>query len=84
VVNLADQIKRMRSKHAVPLVELGAAPMRTKHGLKSKPMLRVVGWRNTAVTVVIEQPEQLLPAPVTTATSVKRKPVNDMDDDIPF
>jgi hypothetical protein len=88
VINLADQIKRMRSKHpnAVPLVELGAAPMRTKHGWKSKPMLRVVGWRNTAVTLVIEQPEQLLPAPVTTATSasVQGKPINDMDDDIPF
>jgi hypothetical protein len=88
VINLADQIKRMRSQYpnAVPLVELGAAPMRTKHGLKSKPVLRVVGWRNTALTVVIEQPEQLLPAPVTTATSasVQGKTINDMDDDIPF
>ena len=34
VINLADQIKRMRGKHpdAVPLVELGAAPMTTKYG----------------------------------------------------
>ena len=36
VINLADQIKRMRGKHpdAVPLVELGAAPMATKFGRK--------------------------------------------------
>ena len=88
VVNLADQIKRMRSKHpnAVPLIELGAAPMRTKHGWKSKPVLKVISWRAAAVSVVIEQPERLLPAPVTTVTSapVAGKPIDDMDDDIPF
>jgi hypothetical protein len=88
VINLADQIKRMRSKHAdaVPLVELGAAPMSTKFGRKSKPVLRVVGWRTASATVVLDQPEQQLPAPVTDATSAlaERKPVNDMDDDIPF
>ena len=88
VINLADQTMRMRSKHpnAVPLVELGAAPMRTKHGWKSKPVLRVVGWKNTAVNVVVEQPDQLLPAPATSVTSAiaERKPVDDMDDDIPF
>jgi hypothetical protein len=88
VVTLADQIKRMRNKHpnAVPLVELGAGPMRTRHGMKSKPVLRVVGWRNTAVTVVMEQPEQRLPAPVKTVTSapVVGKPIDDIDDDIPF
>ena len=52
VVNLADQIKRMRNTHldAVPLVELGTAPMRTKHGLKSKPVLKVVGWKSGTAT----------------------------------
>jgi hypothetical protein len=41
VINLADQIKRMRSTHpdAVPLVELGAAPMSTRFGRKSRPVL---------------------------------------------
>jgi hypothetical protein len=75
VINLADQIMRMRGKHpkTVPLVELGSAPMPTKYGRKTKPVLRVVDWRNTVVSAVIEQPDhQLLP------------PVNDMDDDIPF
>jgi len=47
VVNLADQIKRMRElgrANALPVVELGAAPMPTKHGLKSKPVFKIVKW----------------------------------------
>jgi hypothetical protein len=77
VINLADQIKRMRSKHpdAVPLVELGAAPMSTRFGRKSKPTLKVVGWRTTTASVVIEQPERQLPPPTA---------AQDLDDDIPF
>jgi len=77
VINLAGQIKRMRSKHpdAVPLVELGAAPMSTKFGRKSKPTLRVVAWRSNVATVVIDQPERQLPPP----TSAR-----DLNDEIPF
>jgi hypothetical protein len=77
VINLADQIKRMRGKHrdAVPLVELGAAPMSTRFGRKSKPTLKVVGWQTAAASVVIEQPK-LPPATVDRSS--------DMDDDIPF
>ncbi len=77
VINLADQIKRMRGKHrdAVPLVELGAAPMSTRFGRKSKPTLKVVGWQTAAASVVIEQP-RLPPATVDRSS--------DMDDDIPF
>jgi hypothetical protein len=79
VINLADQIKRMRGKHrdALPLVELGAAPMSTRHGRKSKPTLRVVGWQTAAASIVIEQPEPQLPP------AVAAKPIDDMDD-IPF
>src|SRR5215470_10242573 len=47
VVNLADQIKRMRElgrANALPVVELGAAPMPTKFGLKSKPVFKIVKW----------------------------------------
>jgi hypothetical protein len=87
VINLADQIKRMRGKHpnAVPLVELGAAPMSTRFGRKSKPTLKVVGWRTAAESVLIEQSERVLPSPMT-ATSVPAagKPIDNMDDDIPF
>ena len=55
MINLADQIKRMRGKYpdAVPLVELGAAPMSTKYGRKSKPTLKVVGWQNTDASVMV-------------------------------
>jgi hypothetical protein len=77
VINLAGQIKRMRSKHpdAVPLVELGAAPMSTRFGRKSKPTLKVVDWRTTVASLVIEQPERQLPPPTA---------VSDLDDEIPF
>ena len=77
VINLADQIKRMRGKHpdAVPLVELGAAPMSTRFGKKSKPTLKVVGWRTTAANVVIEQPERQLPPPTA---------AEELADEIPF
>ncbi len=49
VVDLADQIARMRFAHpnAVPIVELGATPMVTRFGRKSKPILRVVRWRKS-------------------------------------
>jgi len=47
VINLADQIKRMRElgrSGAIPVVELSAEPMPTKFGLKSKPLFKVVKW----------------------------------------
>jgi hypothetical protein len=77
VINLAGQIKRMRAKHpdAVPLVELGAAPMSTRYGRKSKPTLKVIRWLNTAASVVIEQPERQLPPPTA---------AQELDDAIPF
>jgi len=77
VINLAGQIKRMRGKHpdAVPLVKLGAAPMKTKFGRKSKPVLKVVDWLNTVPAVVIEQPGRRLSLP---------QAANDLNDDIPF
>jgi hypothetical protein len=51
VIELGDAIARMRSAHpnAAPIVELRAADMRTKHGLKSKPAFKIVGWKNANV-----------------------------------
>ena len=48
VVELGDQIARMRDAHrdATPIVELRAVEMPTRFGRKSKPMLKVVGWKN--------------------------------------
>jgi hypothetical protein len=47
VADLGDQIQRMRYAHpgAVPIVELGWAPMQTKFGRKSRPIFRVVAWK---------------------------------------
>jgi hypothetical protein len=47
VADLGDQIQRMRyaNPHAVPVVELHAAPMLTKFGKKSRPWLKVVDWK---------------------------------------
>ena len=76
VINLADQIKRMRGKHpdAVPVVELGAAPMSTKYGKRSKPTLKVVGWRSTDASAMV-LPGRQLPPPTAK---------QEMDDEIPW
>jgi hypothetical protein len=78
VSDLGDQIQRKRHAHpsAVPVVELGAAPMPTKYGRKSKPVLKVVGW------VREEEPETAPPPKTVTARKVIT--VGDMDDEIPF
>ncbi len=49
VVDLADQIARMRFAHpgAVPVVELTYAPMTTRFGRKWRPLLKVMSWKNT-------------------------------------
>ena len=49
VADLGDAITRMRTVHrdAVPLVELQAAEMPTKFGRKSKPVLKIVGWKTS-------------------------------------
>jgi hypothetical protein len=47
VINLADQIRRMRGlghPNALPIVELGAGPMPTRFGRKSKPLFKIIKW----------------------------------------
>jgi hypothetical protein len=60
---LAGQIKRMRRAHpnAVPLIELRAEEMPTKHGMKSKPRFDVIDWRfnDIAETEVPQEQRQL-------------------------
>jgi hypothetical protein len=50
VIGLADTIARMRSAHpdAAPIVELRAVEMMTQHGRKSKPVFKIVGWKNAS------------------------------------
>jgi hypothetical protein len=46
VGDLADATARMRGARpgAMPIVQLGAAEMPTKYGLKTKPIFKIVGW----------------------------------------
>ena len=48
VIELGDQIARMRTTYpdAAPIVELRASEKPTRFGRKSKPVLKVVGWKN--------------------------------------
>jgi hypothetical protein len=71
ISTLADQVQSRRyfHPHAVPIVELGAAPMQTRYGRKSKPVLQVVGWMHD---------EPLEPAKQAAARAA------DMDDECPF
>jgi len=75
VIDLGDQIARMRGAHpgAVPIVQLRAGEMKTRFGKKSKPMFRVVAWKaadgDPAATAAVALPKATA-API--------------DDDIPF
>jgi hypothetical protein len=78
VIDLADDISRMRKAHpgAVPVVELQAAPMQTKYGRKSKPVLKIVGWKTAGGPAVERQvAEKQLPPPTAQ---------EELDDEIPF
>jgi hypothetical protein len=50
VVELGDAIQRMRKARpdACPIVELQAKEKPTKYGKKSRPVLRVVGWKTAS------------------------------------
>lgn len=81
VETLAAQTKRMREKHpdAVPMVELRSAPMKTRYGLKSKPVLKVVGWLNTDL-----DPARVVgPAPKPTPKLSTAKVAEELND-VPF
>jgi hypothetical protein len=74
VSTLADQITRMRGlshANAAPIVELGAAPMQTKFGRKSKPIFKIIKWYGGAGGE---------PKEITAAPSLKQE----MSDEIPF
>ena len=81
VVDLGDQIARMRSVHAdaVPIVELRAVEMPTKYGRKSKPMFKIVEWRTADA-------EQAAPVErqITTQKAKREIDMSEMNDDVPF
>jgi hypothetical protein len=78
---------RFNHPGAVPVVELLAAPMMTKFGKKSKPLFKVVDWRNggaTGATIPvrprIEPPKIASPKTVHPAFDAE---IPAFDDDIP-
>jgi hypothetical protein len=81
VADLGDQITRTRAVHAdaVPLVELDAAEMPTKHGLKSKPVFKIVAWRTADQNK--EVPAEREVSADKAAAAIGRR---EMDDEIPF
>jgi hypothetical protein len=72
--DLADQIATMRfaNPRAVPVVELGAAQMKTRFGVKLRPFLKVIDWRN------------LEERPAEGAPNGSAQPGNALNDAIPF
>jgi hypothetical protein len=81
VATLGDQIARMRTVHAdaVPIVELRAAEMPTRHGRKSKPVFKIVAWRTA-------DNEQHAPVErqITARQAEREVAQRDMDDEIPW
>ena len=80
VIDLGDQIARMRSVHpdAVPIVELRAMEMPTKYGKKSKPAFKVVGWKTAD--------QGSMPAELQITVQQAKREVDEaeMADEIPF
>jgi hypothetical protein len=56
------------------VVELRPAPMRTRCGLKSKPLFKVVAWKNIDEPPPAERP----------LLSTREAERQEIDDDIPF
>jgi hypothetical protein len=87
VSELGAAIKRMRAVHpnAVPIVELRAEEMPTKHGMKSKPKFQIVDWKlsDIAETVVSQEQRQLTAADDDFGGGGGNVDRN-LDDEIPF
>jgi hypothetical protein len=84
VNDLGDQIARMRTvrRDAVPIVELQAAEMPTKHGRKSKPVFKVVGWKSADGDKPTPAERQISAREVQQAKQTIA--AREMDDEIPF
>jgi hypothetical protein len=81
VADLGDQIARIRTVHpdAVPIVELRAVEMPTKHGRKSKPVFKIVGWKSAD-----EEARAPVERQITAKEAEKEVAHHEMDDEIPF
>jgi hypothetical protein len=84
VSDLGDQIARMRLVHAdaVPVIELQAADMPTRYGVKSRPLFKIVAWNSAAAKAAGEA----VPAErqITAQDAEQEISQREMDDQIPF
>jgi len=69
--NLEEQIavmRMLRGEHVFPIVHLERRPMKTTHGMKTRPHLQVMDWRAPgSVPVVPQSPTPQLSGPATAA-----------------
>ena len=79
---LGQAVATMRAAHpqALPVVELSSTPMKTQHGEKLRPHLRIVGWKQGGSP---EEPSKQIEPPRPRSGF---EPASDvaMDDEIPF
>ena len=86
--------RALRGERVIPLVQLDKRPMETDYGVRSRPHLHILEWRqplgqSSAPALLTSSPTQSLPAtPATTPSSTAPvKPIaieEVIDDKIPF
>jgi hypothetical protein len=82
VIDLCRAIrdKRETCPGACPIVELRWENMDTRHGMKTKPLFTIVGWRGPGGEALVERSPNGRPAETKKLVAQK----NDMSDEIPF
>jgi hypothetical protein len=82
VGDLKGQISNMRCAHpgAVPIVQLNSEKMKTRFGMKPKPLFKVVGWRQSAAETA--GPVKQIDPP--DGFEERHEVSDDMSDEIPF
>jgi len=99
LANAIEMRRRLYEDGAVPIVELGTAPWKTKWGMKIRPAFHIVGWGggNTPAQIGANPPARggdAAPAQIGIApprvqiepkpTAAKKSVAADLDDQIPY
>jgi hypothetical protein len=80
--NLAKAVRimrRLRGDHVLPIVKLGATPMKTKFGVKQRPHFEVIEWCEFGASGIATEPNKRIGSPVTQPTAAEF-----IDDELPF
>lgn len=76
LVDSVQLMRRLRGNHVSPLIKLGAAPMKTRFGVKQRPDFQVIGWQQLG--------GELLPADGGLKAISAPNAAEIIDDEIPF